>query len=72
MSTTVERLERAIAVARQRGFEVRFEALQGAVGGVCEFGSKRWIFIEITSSVQEQLDQLLASLNAAVPTTKVA
>jgi hypothetical protein len=59
---SVERLELAIAEARKRGLEVRLEALQGTSGGLCEFGRKRWIFVDLTAPVLEQLEQVLSAL----------
>ncbi len=60
----VERLEKAIAEAVQRGFEVRLEPLDGASGGLCEFGKRRWIFVDMTASVTEQLEQVLSALRS--------
>ena len=61
---TIEKLERAIAEAVQRGYEVRMEPLGGASGGLCEFGKRKWIFVDITASVAEQLEQVLSALRA--------
>jgi hypothetical protein len=62
---TVQRLERAIAEAVQRGLEVRMEPLGGAAGGLCEFGKRRWIFVDVSASVVEQLEQVLSALRLA-------
>ena len=59
---TIEKLERAIAEAVQRGYDVRMEPLGGASGGLCEFGKRKWIFVDMTASVAEQLDQVLSAL----------
>jgi hypothetical protein len=59
---TVEKLEKAIAEAVRRGYEVRLEPLGGASGGLCEFGKRRWIFVDVTASVFEQLEQVLSAL----------
>lgn len=59
---TIEKLERAIGEAVQRGYEVRMEPLGGASGGLCEFGKRRWIFVDVTASVAEQLEQVLSAL----------
>lgn len=59
---TIEKLERAIAEAVQRGYEVRMEPLGGASGGLCEFGKRQWIFVDVTASVAEQLEQVLSAL----------
>lgn len=61
---TIERLEKAIAEAKARGFEVRMEPLGGASGGLCEFGKRKWIFVDISATVVEQLDQVLSALRA--------
>jgi hypothetical protein len=61
---TIEKLERAIAEAVQRGYEVRLEPLAGASGGLCEFGKRKWIFVDITASVTEQLEQVLSALRS--------
>jgi hypothetical protein len=61
---TIEKLERAIAEAVQQGYEVRMEALGGGSGGLCEFGKRRWIFVDVTASVAEQLEQVLSALRA--------
>jgi hypothetical protein len=68
---TIEKLERAIAEAVQRGYDVRMEPLGGASGGLCEFGKRRWIFVDVTASVAEQLEQVLSALRAVnAPTAK--
>lgn len=59
---TIEKLERTIADAVQRGYEVRMEPLGGASGGLCEFGKRKWIFVDITASVAEQLEQVRSAL----------
>jgi hypothetical protein len=61
---TIEKLERAVAEAVQRGYEVRMEPLGGASGGLCEFGKRKWIFVDITASVAEQLEQVLSALRS--------
>jgi regulator of RNase E activity RraB len=61
---TVEKLEKAIAEAVKQGYEVRMEPLGGASGGLCEFGKRKWIFVDITASVVEQLEQVLSALRS--------
>lgn len=58
----VERLEKAVAEAVKRGFDVRMEPLNGASGGLCEYGKRRWIFVDMTASIPEQLEQVLSAL----------
>jgi hypothetical protein len=38
------------------------EPLGGGSGGLCEFGKRRWIFVDVTASVAEQLEQVLSAL----------
>lgn len=59
---TADRLEQAIRQARERGFGVRLEALCGTSGGLCEFGQKRWIFVDLSLTVAEQLDQVVSAM----------
>jgi hypothetical protein len=61
---TVELLEQAIEVAGRLGYRVRHEWLGGTGGGSCEFGGKRWIFVDLSLSIDEQLDQVVESLKA--------
>lgn len=61
---TVEMLQRLMETAEQAGYTVRHEWLGGAGGGACEFGGRRWIFVDLALSVVEQLDQVATALNA--------
>ncbi len=55
---TVERLDYLLAVARQLGYQIRREWLDGQGGGCCEFANQRWIFLDLALSVPEQLELL--------------
>jgi hypothetical protein len=59
---TVEMRERMIRLAEELGYVVRQEWLGGAGGGLCEFGGRRHIFLDLALSAVEQLDQLAAAL----------
>jgi hypothetical protein len=59
---TVDLLEQAISAAQALGYEVRLEWLGGAAGGACEFGGKRWVFIDLALSADEQLEQVIEAL----------
>ena len=50
---TVELLEQACAIAEQLGYQTRQEWLGGTGGGTCEFGGRKWIFIDLALSVFE-------------------
>ncbi len=62
MHSAVERLEAALEQARRLGLHIRCEPLEGAPGGVCEFGGRKWLFVDLTLTAAEQLDQVLAAL----------
>jgi hypothetical protein len=55
---TVELLQDAIEVAEQLGYRIRHEWLGGAGGGACEFGGRKWIFVDMALNTVEQLDQV--------------
>lgn len=59
---TVELLEQALAAAKRLGYRVRTEHLDGSQGGVCEFGGKRWLFLDIAKAPLEQLHEVLQLL----------
>jgi hypothetical protein len=63
---SVAQLEQLIELARQQGFEVRYEDLGGCGGGICEYGGKRWLFIDLAVSTEETWESLQAALNQAV------
>lgn len=59
---TIDLLEQAIEVAEQLGYQTRQEWLGGSGGGRCEFAGKRWIFIDLTLTAFEQLEQVTEAL----------
>ena len=61
---TVDLLDCAIATARDLGYQVRLEWLGGNGGGACEFGGRKWIFLDLALTTSEQLDLLVDALEA--------
>jgi hypothetical protein len=61
-TSTVETLERLREIAEGAGFTVRHEWLGGVAGGACEFAGRKWIFVDLSLSVVEQLEQLAGAL----------
>ena len=59
---TVEMLERLKELAESAGYTVRHEWLGGAGGGACQFAGRKWIFVDLSIPVVEQLDQVAAAL----------
>jgi hypothetical protein len=70
---TVEMRERMIRLAEDLGYTVRQEWLGGAGGGLCEFGGRRHIFLDLALSAVEQLDQIANALadDPAIHTVKL-
>jgi len=60
----IQRLRSRLADARDAGFRIRTEWLRGETTGWCEFGGSRWIFIDLSLSVTEQLTQLEEALQS--------
>lgn len=61
---TLEKLEQAIELAEQMGYRIRYEALAGSHGGVCEFSGHRWLFMDLSLSVDERFDLVSEALLA--------
>lgn len=59
---TVELLEQAVSVAQELGYRIRHEWLGGSGGGACEYGGKKWLFVDLALTVDEQLEQVCQSL----------
>ncbi|QDS89994.1 hypothetical protein [Rosistilla ulvae] len=60
----LDRLGKAIATAKRLGFVVRSEWLGGSATGWCELGGKRILFVDLSLSVHEQLEQVEAAIEA--------
>ena len=59
---TVEMLEQLKGLAEDAGYTVRHEWLGGVAGGACMFAGRKWIFVDLSLSVVEQLDQMRDAL----------
>lgn len=59
---TVELMEQAIALAERLGYEIRQELLADCSGGACEFGGRKWLFIDLSLNTSEQLGQIVDAL----------
>ena len=58
---TVDKLDRAKGMARQRGYRIREEWLSGA-GGACVIRGEKWLFLDLGSSPAEQLELVQEAL----------
>lgn len=59
---TVELYERAKQFAKTLAYDVREENLGGVGGGACEVAGRKCLFVDVTLSAGEQLDQVLHAL----------
>lgn len=57
-ATKVAQLQRAISRARRAGIRVRREWLAGQTGGGCEIAGARWLFLDLSLPIQEQIGQV--------------
>ena len=48
-------LSLAKETARDLGFHIRQDLLRDQHGGMCEFGGKRWIILDVSQNSMEQL-----------------
>jgi hypothetical protein len=55
---TDELLEQVLQVAERLGYGVRHEWLGGQGCNACEFGGRKWVFVDLAVSTGEQLDQI--------------
>ena len=60
---TVELLEQVLSVAERLGYGVRHEWLGGQGCSACEFGGRKWMFVDLAVSASEQLDQVAEALS---------
>jgi hypothetical protein len=67
-----ERLDTALALARRLGYNIRLECLYGQTGGYCEIQGQKWLFVDLTLSPQEQLEQVVEALRSATPQEAIA
>lgn len=59
---SVDLLRELVGVARQLGYGVRQEWLDGVAGGGCQYGKRRWIFVDMSLPIEEQLEQVFGVL----------
>ena len=61
---TAQLLSVALDVARNSGFKVREESLEGAGGGHCLIRGQKCLLLDLTQTQQEQLDDVLDALRS--------
>jgi hypothetical protein len=61
---TANLLAEAAELARRLDYTLREEYLDGAGGGHCFFGGRKWLLLDVTQSVDEQLSVITDALRA--------
>lgn len=56
--STIEQIDQLTKIAEATGYQVRHEYFGGTGGGVCEFGGKKFLFLDLALSSIEQLERL--------------
>lgn len=58
----VDQLEQALQIAMNSGFQVRQEWLNEKGGGACRIGDQKVLFVDLSLTAEEQLEQVVAAL----------
>lgn len=61
----LDQLNQSLKKARKLGYQVRTEWLGGSAAGWCEIGGKKLLFVDLSLSVDEQLEQVELAIEAA-------
>lgn len=59
---TIEMLSQASELARQLGYQIREDHLEGAGGGHCLIHGRKWLLLDLTQSAHQQLDDVLDAI----------
>lgn len=59
---SVDLLEEALQLAMNSGFEIRQEWMKEQGGGACRIGHRWILFVDLSLSAQEQLEQVIKAL----------
>lgn len=61
---TVDLMDQAVATARTLGYSIRQEWLGGVAAGACEVAGRKWLFVDLSQSAEDQLDQVCKVLES--------
>lgn len=59
---TADLLYHALRAAEQSGYQIRQEWLGGSGGGDCEIKGQKWLFIDLSLSLPDQLHLVVEAL----------
>lgn len=58
----VHHLDEWLSIAQRLGYQIRYDYFGGTGGGVCQFNGKKWLFIDLALSPQDQLELVANAL----------
>ena len=61
--SAVAQYDRLVELAQSMSYQIRYENLGGAGGGLCEFGGRRILFVDLSLSLLDQIEQMQNALN---------
>lgn len=59
----LEQINQLTQRATNAGYQIRYEHFGGSGGGICEFGGKKVLFLDLALSAMEQLEMLKTTLS---------
>lgn len=59
---TADLLDHALRAAERLGYKIRQEWLGGSGGGDCEIKGQKWLFVDLSLSLPDQLHQVVEAL----------
>lgn len=57
-------LQSFISLAKEKGFEIRHELLDGIGSSICEVRGKKCLFLDVSCGPAEQLESIKATLQS--------
>ncbi len=64
--SAVAQFDRLVELAESLNYRVRYENLGGVGGGACEFGGQKILFIDLSLSLLDQIEQMRLALGRDV------
>lgn len=60
----VRQFDEFLDVAQRLGYHIRYDYFGGTGGGVCHYGGKKWLFIDLALTAEDQLDVIFSTLKS--------
>lgn len=67
--SAVAQFDRLVEFAQSLGYQVRYEDLGGAGGGLCEYSGRKLLFVDLSLGLLDQIEQMQQALrkDASLP-----